>query len=207
VVFQKNATLKTVLERLCKNRSNLSVERLTPKDLDGNDLDLNKTLSQLNKTEITFYNEKIFKINLPGGSHESMPYMPTTTLKQALEKVSGKTGISLGAYIPKDLDGNELDLRKTLKQIGKFEINFKDKSPIRKYPKILTIYLPKGQVSGVVFEPEKKLKYVLEKLCSSRTDVTMDKHVAKDMDGNKLDLNKTLGELNQPDIAFRDKKE
>jgi len=35
----------------------------------------------------------------------------------------------------------------------------------------------------------------------------MDKHVAKDMDGNKLDLNKTLGELNQPDIAFRDKKE
>jgi len=69
-LFKPDKTLKQVLEKLCANRPELSMDKFSPQDMDGKDLDINKTLSELNLYAIQFKNP-VGKGELASPRHET----------------------------------------------------------------------------------------------------------------------------------------
>lgn len=72
--------------------------------------------------------------------------------------------------------------------------------------RILTIYLPMGQVHSTLIRQDRTVKDVLEKLCELREDLSIDKYLLKDMSGNEIDISKTLGEIGLTEFSFNAKR-
>jgi len=69
------------------------------------------------------------------------------------------------------------------------------------FPKTFRVRLPADQRHVVPFKQESTLRSVLTKICSSR-GLSMDDYLAKDRSGMDINLDKTLGEINQEEISF-----
>lgn len=69
------------------------------------------------------------------------------------------------------------------------------------YPKTLRVRLPADQRNVVPFKPELVLRAVLAKICASR-GLSMDDYLAKDRSGMDINLDRTLGDINQEEISF-----
>lgn len=68
--------------------------------------------------------------------------------------------------------------------------------------KVFTIHLTNGQIHSTFFKPFKTLREALEQLCQHRIDISIDDCIARDLEGNILDQNKTLGDLAVTEITF-----
>ena len=67
---------------------------------------------------------------------------------------------------------------------------------------MLTIHLDHDLKKSVLFDPSTPLKKVLEKICLTRKDMALETMVPRDMAGNDLDMQLTLGQLGLTDIDF-----
>lgn len=71
---------------------------------------------------------KILKIYLPKGQIHSTLIRPERTVKDVLEKLCElREDLSIDKYIPKDMTGYELDIHKTLGELGLTEFSFNAK--------------------------------------------------------------------------------
>lgn len=69
------------------------------------------------------------------------------------------------------------------------------------FPKMLRVRLPADQRQVVSFKPELTLRSVLAKICASR-GLSIDDYLAKDRSGMDINLDRTLGDINQEEISF-----
>jgi hypothetical protein len=53
-IIRPERTVKDVLEKLCELREDLNLEKYIPRDMNGGEIELNKTLGELGFTEFTF---------------------------------------------------------------------------------------------------------------------------------------------------------
>jgi class 3 adenylate cyclase/tetratricopeptide (TPR) repeat protein len=67
---------------------------------------------------------------------------------------------------------------------------------------VLTIHLGKGQIHSSIFNPDRTLRQVIEKLCDHRSDLDQERSVATDSDGNVLDLGALMGDLGIMDMNY-----
>jgi len=71
------------------------------------------------------------------------------------------------------------------------------------FEKAFKVYLPQGQVSSYTLVPKKKLSEVLHQVCLKRGELNLsEKDFARDLQGNPLDPNKTLEELDMKEICM-----
>jgi len=69
-------------------------------------------------------------------------------------------------------------------------------------PVVVNVYLP-NEKHACRFDPKQKLRELLEKVCEANDDVSLDKYIARDVKGNRLDLDKTMGELDIHQVVLR----
>ena len=67
---------------------------------------------------------------------------------------------------------------------------------------MLTIHLGNGQIHSSIFNPDRTLRQVIEKLCEHRTDLDPEYSVPRDSQGNVLDLDALMGDLGVMDVVY-----
>jgi len=163
-------------------------------------------------------------IPLRDGSKKSYSFekQKESELGELLEKTVKNRGGNLNPVImgdPLDSEGNPLDRKKKLKDLGTYEVSFgitlhdwmlrTHADTIQNYlkregttsEKAFKVYLPQGQLSSSLnWNPKKKLSEVLQQVRQRRAELS--DAVAKDLQGDVLDPNKTLEELDLKEICF-----
>lgn len=69
------------------------------------------------------------------------------------------------------------------------------------FPKTLRVRLPADQRQVVPFKAEQTLRAVLTKICTAR-GLSIDDYLAKDRSGMDINLDRTLGDINQEEVSF-----
>jgi len=161
-------------------------------------------------------------IYLPDGSKKAYNFekQKESELGELLDKIVKDRGGNLNPAImgePLDSEGNPLDRKKKLKDLGTYEVSYgmtlqdwmlrTHADTIQNYLKregttseAFKVYLPQGQVSSSLNWNPKKLSEVLQLVRQRRAELS--DAVAKDLQGNDLDPNKTLEELDLKEICF-----
>jgi hypothetical protein len=82
-----------------------------------------------------------------------------------------------------------------------FNLN-EDKSEGSNQNKFLKIILPHGQIHSALIRANRTLKDIIEKLCDTRPNLSLDKFYVRDKNGNDLDLSVQLTDLKHTEIEF-----
>jgi hypothetical protein len=166
-----------------------------------------------------------FYVYLPDGTNKTYSFeqYKETELGELLEQLLKNRG-NLDPFIKGlfDLEGRELDLKKKLKDLGVLEVTC---IPIKSWiaraaaenisdylkPDVtpdtaiaLKVYLPQGRDSQFPWKDvtTSKLSQVLSKIRTKRADLMLSDAIAQDLQGNELDINKTIEELDKKEIFF-----
>lgn len=67
---------------------------------------------------------------------------------------------------------------------------------------MFTIHLGNGQIHSSIFNPERTLRQVIDKLSEHRSDLDTEKSVAMDMENNLVDIDAPMGELGVMEIIY-----
>eukprot|EP01124_Arcella_intermedia_P024230 TRINITY_DN4031_c0_g2_i1.p1 TRINITY_DN4031_c0_g2~~TRINITY_DN4031_c0_g2_i1.p1 ORF type:complete len:825 (+),score=204.64 TRINITY_DN4031_c0_g2_i1:329-2803(+) len=166
-----------------------------------------------------------FYLYLPGEIKKSYPIdkEKDTELGEILDKVVKSYQLTpTPEWKPRDGNDNEIDLKTKVRDLNITEIAYgitlKEwtvhyaTEAIENYIRRETttdvnsqkfqVYLPQGQITAMVFEPNTKLVHILQRVRQKRTTQNLTSAVATDLKGNELDTNKTLDELGLKEICY-----
>eukprot|EP01128_Nolandella_sp_AFSM9_P011792 TRINITY_DN8710_c0_g1_i1.p1 TRINITY_DN8710_c0_g1~~TRINITY_DN8710_c0_g1_i1.p1 ORF type:complete len:476 (+),score=108.55 TRINITY_DN8710_c0_g1_i1:100-1428(+) len=164
---------------------------------------------------------KTFTVKLPEGMITSVPLRDDVALQDVMEKILRQkphlTREGLGAVL--SMTGEELDPAVSLADLkatevlwGTTAVRWRVVREIERVAdflqeeasnnKIFKIYLPHGHVSSIIYDADKTVSEVLERLTSTRDDLLMDQYEAYDLKGNTLSLDWKLSEIEEHAFSF-----
>lgn len=109
-------------------------------------------------------------ITLPNEQQSKQKWTDSKTLGQVLETIWSVRQLKPEECEIKDMEGKRLDMSKTLGELGLQEIKI-SKLSADHASKPFCVYLPNGQMSNFIYEPDKRLREIIEKMRESRNDL------------------------------------
>eukprot|EP01125_Pyxidicula_operculata_P013777 TRINITY_DN456_c3_g1_i1.p1 TRINITY_DN456_c3_g1~~TRINITY_DN456_c3_g1_i1.p1 ORF type:complete len:1069 (-),score=327.30 TRINITY_DN456_c3_g1_i1:436-3228(-) len=168
---------------------------------------------------------KLFRVYLPGGDSTVFEFQPDRELEQVLERICQSKKLDAAKMKdPFDLDGNVLDRKKKLGELGVMEISYgitmkqwtiaRGQETIKDFlkneegdgsnDKIFKVYLPNGHISSHRYAQiaEKSVSDVLDIICTKRSDLQVNQFVPTNFSGIPLDLNTLICNLPSREFCF-----
>lgn len=177
----------------CRNKvANFDIQKFIATDIQGKELDLSMDLNSLKVLEFYFKTPrpqdkfKSFVIWMPDDLKHSMIWKPDIVLRDVVSRVQ-RIRDGLEKYVPKNADGVDLDLDKTLLQLGLSEIWLNSKSNEKEIELEVN-----NQTYKVLASMSTPLSSSLSKIFEQDTSLDIGKITVFDSENNTVNIAKPI---------------